>query len=186
MNKERLENEYFDWMYEKVRWWSDDISYRKLLRFLHGQIFYYLIERDDNRYADGIGLRYLFGNTNGYSQAEIASYLDDKECSVLEMMVALSNRCENDIMTRPDEDDRTGFWFMGMIKSLGLSNMDDRNFNLIKANDILERFLERKYEPNGKGGLFTLRCCEKDLTKVEIWYQLMWYLHEVNEKENLL
>ena len=39
--------------------------------------------------------------------------------------------------------------------------------------------MNREYEPNGKGGLFTIRGCEEDLTEVEIWYQLNWYLNTI-------
>ena len=37
----------------------------------------------------------------------------------------------------------------------------------------------REYAPDGRGGLFTIRNCEEDLRKVEIWYQLCWYLDTI-------
>lgn len=184
MTKDRLENEYFEWMYRKVQWWDNDISYRKLLQFLHTQKFYYLIPCDDNRYMDGINLRYLFGELVGYDHRVIAELLDDRECSVLEMMVALSNRCETEIMTLPNGEDRTGYWFWCMLVSLDLYKMTDMYFNKDRANDILTTFLERKYAPNGKGGLFTIKHPNRDLTQIEIWYQLMWFLNELDEEND--
>ena len=183
MTKDRLENEYFEWMYNKVCWWRNNTSFKKLLQFLHTQVFYYVNPLDENRYMDGISLRYWFAEDMDYEHAMVASLLDDRECSVLEMMVALSNRCEKEIMM-DFKDDRTGYWFWVMLSSLGLTKMDDLHFDKRKVTDILHSFLERDYAFNGKGGLFTLQAPRRDLRDVEIWCQLMWYLREnVNEED---
>lgn len=184
MTKDRLTNEYFEWMYNLVCG-SEDTSYRKLLYFLHSKPFYYSVPLDDNRYADGVNLRYTFGDLNGYSNAMIASLLDTDECSVLEMMVALSYRCETEIMNNIEIGDRTGVWFMTMLESLGLIDMNDYNFDRDKCSEIIDIFLDRNYRPNGEGGLFTLSSPHKnkDLRNVEIWCQLMWYLNELDELE---
>ena len=76
--------------------------------------------------------------------------------------------------------DRTTQWFWGMINNLGLGDMVDSRFDKIHVNDIIQRFLDRNYEPNGKGGLFTIRVCDYDLREVEIWCQLLWYLDSIN------
>lgn len=131
---------------------------------------------DENRYADGINLRYRFGDDNRVSQAEIATYLDTRPCSVLEMMLALAIRCEESIMSDPEIGDRTGQWFWNMIVSLHLGTMNDRRFDLAYTQQAVARFLNRAYKPNGEGGLFTLEHCRYDLREVEIWYQAMWYL----------
>lgn len=182
MTKDRLTNEYFEWMYNLVC--NSDTSYRKLLCFLHSKKFYYTVPMDENRYADGIDLRYIFGNIRGYSQQMISSLLDNEECSVLEMMVALAYRCETEIMCESELGDRIYIWFWVMLDSLGLSHMDDIRFNKLRAFDIVDTFLNRAYQSNGKGGLFTLDNPPRDLRNVEIWYQLMWYLNELDEKEN--
>ena len=96
------------------------------------------------------------------------------------MMIALAIRCENDIMDNPNMGDRTSQWFWGMITNLGLGSMTDRNFDIRYVDEIIERFLDRKYEPDGKGGLFRIRHFNRDLRKVEIWYQLCWYLDSIN------
>ena len=44
---------------------------------------------------------------------------------------------------------------------------------------VIGRFLNREYEPNGKGGLFIINNCNDDLRDVEIWYQLCWYLDSI-------
>jgi hypothetical protein len=91
------------------------------------------------------------------------------------MMVALASECE-ETMDDPNVGDRTGQWFWGMIVNLGLGSMADYNFDYDYVDGVIQRFLNREYEPNGRGGLFTIRNCTEDLRTVEIWSQLCWYL----------
>lgn len=176
--KDKIRNEYFEWMYDLVcgKRYSKNISYRKLLTLLHDIEFTYSIPRDQNREKDGIDLRYRFVTLEGYE--DLLGYLDGT-CSVLEMMVALSIRCEENIMDDPAIGDRTGQWFWGMIVNLGLGSMVDSRFDTQFVEDAIMRFLNRYYSPNGKGGLFTVRHHDTDLRKVEIWYQMCWYLDEI-------
>jgi hypothetical protein len=92
------------------------------------------------------------------------------------MMVALAIECEVTIMDDPNIGDRTGQWFWGMIVNLGLGSMTDYKFDDIYVEGVVRRFLDREYEPNGKGGLFTVKNCRYDLRTVEIWNQMCWYL----------
>ena len=75
--------------------------------------------------------------------------------------------------------DRTTQWFWNMIVNLGLGGMVDALVDIEEVDKIIERFLNREYEPNGRGGLFTIDNCEEDLREVEIWYQLCWYLDSI-------
>jgi hypothetical protein len=95
------------------------------------------------------------------------------------MMVALAVRCEETIMDDALMGNRTGQWFWGMIHNLGLSRMTDPEFDRRFVDDVIARFLNREYEPNGKGGLFTVKHCDRDLRTVEIWWQLSWYLDSI-------
>ena len=180
MVRDDVLNEYFDWMCKLVsdKQYIGDRSYRKLLSKLHNIPFIYTIDMDGNRAADGIDLRYRFGYERNYEDYIIASFLDDKPCSVLEMIVALALRCET-IMEDPDYGDRTGEWFWGMIESLGLESMDDTNFNRDYVDDVIDIFLSRGYGRDGRGGLFTIKHPKRDLRTVEIWYQMNWYLDSI-------
>lgn len=184
--RDRIINEYFEWMYDLVcgKKYLKKLSYRKLLYFLHNTTFTYTIPMDANRADDGIELRYRFGIVKGYSDAMIADILDTRECSMLEMMVALSNRCEESIMDDPVFGNRTGQWFWNMIMSLGLGYMTDERFEKDIATEIVNTFLNHRYSANGEGGLFTLAHPSRDLRKVEIWYQMMWYLNELLEDKS--
>ena len=184
---DRLNNEYFEWMYHLVcndnKQKKNTISYRKLLYFLHSFTFVPKMEMDDNRRADGVYFRYRFGYENGYPDAYISEYLDtDDDCSVLEMMVALSYKVEEEIASNYMMGDRTSQWFWMMVISLGLNGMEDHNFNRDYCAMVLNNFVNRKYNYNGKGSLFTLEHPHRDMRETDIWCQCMWYLDE-NLKE---
>jgi hypothetical protein len=91
------------------------------------------------------------------------------------MMVALAIRAET-IMDDDGIGDRTGQWFWTMIHNLGLTPMTDGEFDRNRVDAIIARMLNREYEPDGSGGLFTVRNCVYDMRKIEIWCQLSWYL----------
>ena len=172
-----VKNEYFEWLYDLVckDRYSGDVSFRKLLMHLHGREFTFTILMDENRAFDGVSLRWQYICDKDYSP-DILEDLNEP-CSILEMMVALCFKCDG-IMDDPSIGDRFSQWFWHMIVSLGLGGMNDDNFNKRKADNAINRFLNRDYEPNGKGGLFTIRNCEYDLRHVEIWHQMCWYLDE--------
>lgn len=179
MRKEdRIANEYFDWMVNLVcgERYAKEISYRKLLAYLHNTEFTYSIRRDKNRAKDGIDLRYRFEflcHKPGASE-----YLDGP-CSVFEMMLALAIRCEEGFMDNPEYGDRTAQWFWRMVVSLGLGGMTDAIFDKEYVEECVTKFLHHDYEPNGKGGLFTVKNTTRDMRKMEIWYQLCSYLNGI-------
>ena len=102
--RDKIRNEYFEWMCNLVT--GDNsykkLSYRKLLIFLHTKNFTYKISRDANRADDAIQFRYRFGHEAGYTRKEIKAYLDDRPCSVLEVMVSLAYIIEERIMSNTD------------------------------------------------------------------------------------
>lgn len=175
--EDKIRNAYFEWMIDLVcnNRFSKDISYRKLLTLLHTIEFRYSIDRDENRAMDGVYLRYYYSFTNGYD--DLSEFLEGP-CSVLEMMVALAIKCE-DIMDDTAYGDRTAQWFWGMVTNLGLGGMYDAKFDKRVAIDCIERFLDRDYAPNGKGGLFTVRGPHPDMRDLEIWYQMNLYLDDI-------
>ena len=173
-----IKKRYFDWLYDLVcsKRYSKEISYKKLFRYLHDTEFRYSIPKDDNRASDGVNLRWRYAYGLGYD--DVPEELDGP-CSVLEMMIALAIRCEDNIMDDPSVGDRTGQWFWGMVVSLGLGGMTDSRYDKEFVIDTIDIFLEREYEPDGRGGLFTIRNCDEDLRDVEIWHQLCWYLDSI-------
>lgn len=174
--KERIKSDYFEWMCELVEGdrFAKSISYRRLLTFLHDIEFIYFIPYDENRAAEGVALRYRYCLLN---ECEDLEWCLSGPCSVLEMMVALAIRCEENIMDDPAISDRTGQWFWGMITNMGLGGMYDSNFDERLVSDVVATFLNREYEPDGRGGLFRIRGWHRDARDAEIWHQLLAYIN---------
>lgn len=170
MTRNEIKEYYFEWLCDLVckDRHSKSVSYRRLLTRLYETEFTYLIAMDQNRAENGIALRWRFYCETGYNAR------NSNPCSVLEMMVALAIGCE-EFMDDPNVGDRTGQWFWAMIVNLGLGSMTDYRFDDIYVDGVIRRFLDREYEPNGKGGLFTVKNCRYDLRTVEIWNQMCWY-----------
>lgn len=129
--------------------------------------FEWLIANDDNRLEDGLELRIEFG-----LDLQKFAYIP---CSVLEVLVALARR----LAFETGEEDAE--WFWRMIANLGLGHMSDEEFpeggEAVTAM-ALQRFIERRYDRDGHGGIFPLRESNIDQRKVEIWYQMSAYLLE--------
>ena len=174
---DRINNEYFEYLCELIdaKRFSKRVSYRKLLMHLHDIEFTWSVPYDDNRADDGIQLRRRFALMR--NDMTLTDYILGP-CSVLEMMVALAVRCET-IMDDTSYGDRTGQWFWGMLVNLGLGSMIDARFDEEFVEYVIVRFLDREYEPDGRGGLFTIYHCDRDLRDVEIWHQLCWYLDSI-------
>lgn len=177
MIKESLENQYFNWLYDIVcnDRFADFVSYKKLLGKLHDTEFVYIVPMDENRFDEGVGMRYKF------AQSIRNPYLADRitgPCSVLEMMIALAIDCEK-IMDDLCMGDRTGQWFWSMIVNLGLGGMRDDNYDERYVDDVIDRFLHREYEPDGRGGLFKVRDSLRDMRDLEIWHQALAYLNSI-------
>jgi len=176
-DQDNLFNSYFHWLCGLVMDGYDADDYSSLLWYLFTKEFRYSFPNDANRESDGTDLRYRYGYEFKVSGPAIAACLDDRPCSVLEMMIALCLRCEEQIMSDSEYGDRTGVWFMAMLRSLGIATLRNGYFNSGLANYHVERFLDREYRPNGEGGLFTIPSYPRDMRNAEIWSQAMWWFN---------
>lgn len=174
-----MRNSYFNWLCTFAG--AKGVVYKKLLSYLFDTEFIFGIRMDGNRADDGIALRKRFVDNVGCSRISFDKTVNGP-CSVLEMMIALSIRCQEDFLDNPEDEDDTSKIFWSMIHSLGLSDMCDRDYNIKLVKLIIKKFLKRQYRPNGKGGLFTIENTPYDLRNVEIWYQMLWYLDTIMEE----
>lgn len=150
--------------------------YNMLLSYLFDTPFRwsFKIMSDANRAKDGQLLRDRYANDTG----DYILYEDKREpCNVLEMMVALAIRIEEDITGDPG-DDHPEKWFWEMIDNLGLDKQTDRNFDERMTKKILDIWMLRKFDEDGKGSLFPLKCLPKDQRLLSIWDQMNLYLNE--------
>jgi len=171
---------YFEWLYGQVGSVTNrnpSRSYWTLTRQLYTTEFTWFVPNDGNRVADGMALRIEFMEQYGVDVEETWMELG---CSFLEMLIALSRRAAFQDGKPPYE------WFWIMVDHLGLRKYSDDRLN--RQNDpriakVLRRVNERKYEANGRGGLFPLKRPHMDQTEVEIWGQLSAYIVETEYAE---
>ena len=178
MNRdERIRREYFLWLCNLIM--KPGRIGLEFLWSLHQVEFYWTVPNDDNRLHDGTNLREYFIDSvfsNYYSSL-------DGPCSILEMLVALSQRMDFQ-MSEIGASDNPGRWFWELIDNLNLEEFSDnssKNECRQKAainQEKLKIFMDRSYSRSGHGGLFPLKKPNKDQRKVEIWYQMMAYLME--------
>lgn len=142
---------------EYLEWLSESVGCKKnIAAILHSVDYYYSIPMDGNRYEDGIELRYKFGESNGYSHAE-CSDLDDRPCSVLEMMVAFSLRLSSSVFDNDDSDRAAHFIFENMLWYI----RQNLRVSKIRIYDTMD----------GKQYWFPLKHATKNPNEIEVWYQ---------------
>lgn len=163
---EPVENEYFNWLCEKV---LDNQEYVGLMEILFGTEFIPVIYEDSHRHADGLELRHNYLRDRSIARAAL-----NAPVSILEVFIAFADRAsfQTDI---PAKD-----WFWRFLSNLGLDtfrHISESDVPVIE--EILNTFTWRIYEPNGYGGMFPMADTPNDQREVEIWYQFCEYaLHE--------
>lgn len=136
-------------------------------------------EMDKNRMSDAIALRRSYIEKNKIQ--------DDKfyytSPSVLEVLIALIVRIENDILSE-ENNISSEYLFNMFLENLNIDFIYDWDWNDTQETYIRERvseFLDRKYNPDGSNGnIFVINNPPKDLDlrKKDIWTQLQWWLRE--------
>lgn len=179
MISDRILNDYFTWIYETMCEGLDE-SFYKLFDFLYNCQFTWSIPEDASRAVDGKNFRYQFGYLYEIPRSVIDETFGDAPASVLEVLAALAYRCENSIMTNTKLGDRTAQWFWSMLASIGVSRETDDDFDALRVQHKIHIFLNRTYKPNGKGGAFTIHDKSKDMRRVDLWYQMCYYLNELD------
>lgn len=185
--QDKLWNRYGLWLKDLIGFNSD--SYFRLINILHNTLFIYDIDRDNNREEDGIELRNDFfndrfiklpGPLEKLMNREFPAYWNNR-CSVLEMLIALSLRM-NDEYVGDIEESITDKIFYDLISNLGLENMDDRSLsdpkNEKKVKSIIKRWLTRRFDYSGNGSIFPIKNPSRDQRTIEIWEQMLEYINE--------
>lgn len=168
------EYEYWQWLIEKIDGYMGPYyNYSKLLHELHDIEFTWSLKRDENRAFDGISLRRDYAFEHNLSNVDF----NITSCSVLEMLIALSMRCEYEIMWDGSAP-RFGRWFWIMIENLDLLQCNDDHFDGDFVRNQIKIWLDRVYNFNGTGSIFPLKNTHRDQRKVEIWFQMCGYLNE--------
>lgn len=167
---------YYEWLIGSIDGGRAN-AYEDLLHHLFETAFVWSVHKDENRAADGIELRYQFADEIIPFEVDDPTELGPDYCSVLEMMVALSHRME-DILYDPNFGDQTAKWFWMIVDNLEMSWMDYGNFDERFYAGKIDFVLERAYGRNGVGGFFFTKDPSLDFRNMEIWYQMMHFIHE--------
>lgn len=167
--EEPIDNQYFDWLCAKVKM-NRGSTYLELLRILYRFEFLIVHPLDENRVLDALELRDEFKHI---TNIDLTKELFQEEVSVLEVLIAFSERASFQIDMTPKE------WFWQFITNLNLEEFQHPNLkDQERILDILHRFVTRNYLSNGDGGLFPLRRPKHDQREVEIWYQFCEYVDD--------
>lgn len=178
---------YFEYLKDIIGVPYDNHDYDDLLKHLLEMDFdvvnEYPTDNDYNRVADGLALRneYSFETCNfvpkdSYFERSILNH----PCSVLEVLVALARRIENDFMYDPSEGDRTGLWMRVMLDNLGIGQYQG-TLSPEAISEVESRcrtMMKRTYDFDGRGGLFPLEKPNEDQRYIQIWDQMRVYLRE--------
>lgn len=161
-------SDYFNWIKSKV------YVHEKILIEMFNMPFAWVILGDKNRAYDVKDLRLEYIDETGAQMPD--GWADDQPASVLEVIYRFCQTAdfETDIEAR--------HWFATVVKNLGL----DEHLEAEEIRDILQRFIWREYEPNGRGGLFPLNDPDEDQRQVEIWYQFNTYLDDIGWVDAIL
>jgi hypothetical protein len=150
----------------------------------HGQLIWQLfetpftaeLEMDQNRAGDGMDLRNRYCWENSIDRDTRDMLQKEKPVSILEVMIALALRCQEEYMTQYDDSNPVEPWFGPMLESLGVADYSDRRYDPIAVDCALRAFLRRDYAPDGMGGLFYIPGTKEDMRKIEIWYQMLGWI----------
>lgn len=168
--------DYYTWLCDMAHC-GDKNGYSKLTTKLHNTPFTYiksniLLMRDSSREDDGILLRTDFIEDKHTSITAIQG-----ECSLLEMLVALSRRID-DLCTDSREYSNIDKWFWRLLSNLKLDIYSDVKYNDEEVTKIISNLINRKYDKFCNGGLFPIPKYKGDMRKIDIAMQMHHYLNE--------
>lgn len=126
-------------------------EYSNLMDLMDDLPFTYVLELDRGRYLDGIELRTRFDYEASDSRLSVYKVLEEKECSILECLVALFCRYSDDILVEPGDNSLAPELFYTALGNLGLLSMDDSAFDEAKSVTVLEKWCKKQVYIFGNG-----------------------------------
>ena len=172
-----LKKEYFNYL---VRFVCNNVhhkvDYLPLLDTLHSIKFVAVLDRDVNRIADGADLRKVFLSDADIDDSYIYEF-DDMDVSVLEVLVGIAKRIEFQVGNTMEKD-RTAEKFWVLVQNLDIEKYDSGNYKPLNIREKVQKWMERRFEKNGKGSIFPLSDAKTDQRKEEIWTQMSNYIWE--------
>ena len=167
----RLFGDEEDYFYYLLGFLDGDERYRvfdyiDILHELFTTPFIWKVADDANRARDGIALRDRFEDESGEHL-----YMN-RGCSMLEMMVALAVRMEDDILFDPDFGDRTAVWFWDMMEDSGLIFYDLDHFSVPLGQKCPKKWSKNPLKNFDYGTLFRSKSGQNGPKVVSLWYKM--------------
>lgn len=171
------DREYFSWLCNFIEAGYDRpyAVYRKLLWRLYLTPFTSLDIYDNDRAADGKQLRLEYGGRI------FADEHENSLCSMLEMMIAFSQRIEAPYLYKFNTE-RAYVWFWLMVQSLGLDSYQDDCWDDEQTNNPVDICLcNFNYRARDSAGMMTnplFRLSSPEKYNRTLWDQMMAWVTE--------
>lgn len=172
--------QYWQWLSSIIGQNDKSIqTHSYVLGLLYSELFCAFCEDDHSRMQDALDLRESFCRDNPNERLYFPTFSANMgPVNVLEVLIALCIRVENDIACDPRCEPNPGKWFWIMIENLGLLDYSDDRYDDEIAQEIVGQFLERHYMPDGRGGIFIFKNPAVDARELSLWEQLCTYINE--------
>lgn len=173
-----MHNNYFNWLKNKVDFLDFPEKYDQLFMALYNTEFVWGHPMDRNRAFEGQDIRAEYKSETGHNFPINLSI----PANVLEVLIAITKRM-NFICSSFDED-KTKIIFWRLMANLDLAGMSDPYYIMnggdVMVEAILTKWMKRRYEPDGRGGIFPMAEPRENQREVELWYQMNQYLSDPN------
>lgn len=168
-----LEEDYFHWLLFFCNL-DEEKNYYYGFRVLLNIPFRLKKPRDINRSIDGSKWKKKYPIPHRFleEKEEIQEFFD-KEVSVLEVLLGLALRVDQEITGEMSEEDHPEAFFMEMMRNLKLSELSER-----EIRTKMTRWMNGTYKKNGEGTPFPVKNKVVDQREREIWDQMQAYIRE--------
>jgi hypothetical protein len=174
---QELKENYLRWLEAQLKdEHGPEKSFWDLLNLMFEKPFGWLdhVPMDENRAVDGTDLRVDFAHSIGRRPETVKELFGP--CTFVELIIGLSRR-----MAFVAGGSAPG-WAWQLLQNLEMHRLSDplTPSKARRADEIMDRVIQRTYRPDGTGGLFPLAWPEEDQRKVELWYQLNSFIEELH------
>lgn len=152
------------------------VDYTPLLDTLFGMKFVAILDRDNNRIADGDALRKEFMHEEDIDEEYLYEF-DDMDVSVLEVLIGIARRVEYQIANGMGKD-HTNERFWLLLRNLDIEKYTSSNYKPVNIREKVDIWMKRKFKKDGFGSIFPLQNPDEDQRKCEIWIQMNRYVWE--------
>jgi hypothetical protein len=172
---------YMKWILEKMEFRKRGRKkYGKLMKYLNNTEYEFKTLLDENRLSDALNMRnnfleeYFGGSYNKYDSTIVAAcpniiVFGPHRCSILEMLAALSIRCEIEMTGEPGCD-VLGRMFWIAIDNSGLGKFSDDKFD--------GQFVKKTVNEMTNFDIFPFHRPGIDKNRVDLWYAMQLWITE--------